>query len=1342
MSGESAEGISGEIAVVAILAGIGLLCVFLLINSGLVIYFTVQTQILAKFYARKHSQREHSLLGTSVDNAYREVPPEITKQGRAAIQAYNAALVNGSKRLNWAKLMFVGQERVGKTSLLRNLTNQTHNPAETTTDGTDICIVETSDWVRLEKQPLSPSKFDQGVAHSVGNALSASKQQQLRLQALRKRAARVFACCIVLLAGSAAAYSGILHGRHTSPSTSGPTPAPDPVFFGVATAAPTTNTSAPTPVPTPAAAPARVLHIAAAWSGAGLFVFLVLYCMFRHKADERAKQIGLLPEVPTTDVLQKMPVDLIVEVMNGTGEQEHVTFSAWDFAGQDLYYSVHSLFITRGVYVVVFSMHEAQRDMPKCLEYLSFWMNSIHSHTSDPSEYHILIVGTHLDVVHRPVEHREISRQIVETFQNCRFWSGVQQPVDLCFFPIDNTQVVDRHSFYRNSLHAAVNRLGQLLVDSKNNEYPLKWLQVLDELQRKAEDGSNFVFSHHPLEKATSVFCEGPIADNLYSIAREHGAGESIVEHQSLCAFLAEVGSFLPFQNLLIVRPQWVADILFAVVTRSQFQVHAVSKASRAEIQQFELSAVVSERLLALLWARFPESPGLLIDVMLQFDLMFEFSNNRDPASGRSFLVPAMLPETKDVVEDVQSGELVRLNGLAAELQKIGACFDNGQQPPPIPAPSATRHLSDWPLSGKEPACFLVFQQKGLQPETGAEFQQKGLQPGQGFIPEGLWFTILVKCARWAQQTDSEWSREELPTSFRRDVARFSFGSQQFELRLHRAQHSIRLIVLGDSVRYPLGVLNRVRGIVDDTLAAQFPVLDYFVALRIGSQEAGSGLLSLDQAISMVQKRQFNSDSTFSSVTVDSVNSSMVAVDKDQTNGLDVQPWCPSDDIDTAFDIYISHSAADKDFAAKLYDCFEQSNTTSGGRVRVFLRDVSPASQLVKTAVAIRHSTIFVPVLSMGGFAACGSFGTEQIVAASLVVWQSASEWATVGMTVAVFLSNLAYIVKARQYDIWHGLFIASMLVPRLCNLLFLATVATHERRNNPRFSVWLLRNTNSFSLVGLLSCLRIENFALLRSRGLGSKLFRALPPVSSSVVNQSRVFGLVSTTLLGDLAQFAIAIASPKAGFELVPLLQLSVSSVSILHQIVLRGLACLLLSDPQAEHREKVLINEALETHPLLECMVASELCFRKQPRIAVLPLILDAACTEAKFSPDHIPADLVEQFMRVQGANRSRRANKKGGWLGRSDAKRASRHPQSAGTVLRRVLGSPGAVRLWDGGGLPVDNWNQCELAAKEVTARLGALHKEHGASPFAAAAHSRASSGASFLMRDEDTSEEYY
>jgi len=49
------------------------------------------------------------------------VPPEIVARGPDALRAYWKALTSGSTKNNQVLLMFIGQSRVGKTSLLRSL---------------------------------------------------------------------------------------------------------------------------------------------------------------------------------------------------------------------------------------------------------------------------------------------------------------------------------------------------------------------------------------------------------------------------------------------------------------------------------------------------------------------------------------------------------------------------------------------------------------------------------------------------------------------------------------------------------------------------------------------------------------------------------------------------------------------------------------------------------------------------------------------------------------------------------------------------------------------------------------------------------------------------------------------------------------------------------------------------------------------------------------------------------------------------------------------------------------------------------------------------------------------
>eukprot|EP00935_MAST-01C_sp_MAST-1C-sp1_P001712 g1712.t1 len=735
------------------------------------------------------------------------VPDAILQQGASAVRAYNDAISKGTQRLHWTKLMIVGQERAGKSSLLRTLTNQEHDPHETTTDGADTCVIQTKDWHRLEAEPLYPSKFDEGIARSV------------------------------------------------------------------------------------------------------------------------------VTTTPTRDVLRRMPTDLIVAVMD-EGVRRHITFAVWDFAGQRVYYSVHHLFITRGVYIVVFSLEDAARDMTGCLEYLAFWLHSVHAHTADASDYCILLAGTHSDVVHEISEQSRISRRIEAAFGDSGFWPQIEQPnpeeARVCYFPIDNTRPVQERAddVWSRRLHEQINALGQQLVERKNNSYPVRWLQIYDELQQRADDGMNFVvLGMGGLERQFGWTPSGE--RGLHSIARAHGIRPSSAEYQTVCAFLEEVGSFLRFQDLLILRPQWIVDTLFAVVTRPQFQTahltnpnegyEEVEDGASADVMgewhTFEEGAVAGEKLLVQLWSNAKEDPQLLTALLVHFDLMLELPASRLGSTSRSFLVPSMLPAHRT-------------------------------------------STSTWArLQGAEPACYLVFGQKN---SDGVELLTVNHDSGatrvsdsvHGFIPEGFWFKLLVRCARWSQHTDSEWCIEHLTKSVRRDRARFSFGAQHFELRLHRAEHAIRLLVLGGSGQYPMGVLRRLCDIVDATLKEHFPRLHYFVALRVSVcgddvDEPATRLVPLDTAIGQVRRREFGSTESARSISVDSVDSlgslsSLIAVSRDDIDTMDVDPWCPPEEQhDRRFDVYISHAEADSEFALKLYDCFRKCNTPSGDRVRVFMRGVT-----------------------------------------------------------------------------------------------------------------------------------------------------------------------------------------------------------------------------------------------------------------------------------------------------------------------------------------------------------------------------------------------------------------
>ena len=66
------------------------------------------------------------------------VPPEINLRGRLAVEAYNKALAEGKTCVKRVPVMFIGQDRAGKTSLKKSLMGQPFNPDEGSTVGIDV----------------------------------------------------------------------------------------------------------------------------------------------------------------------------------------------------------------------------------------------------------------------------------------------------------------------------------------------------------------------------------------------------------------------------------------------------------------------------------------------------------------------------------------------------------------------------------------------------------------------------------------------------------------------------------------------------------------------------------------------------------------------------------------------------------------------------------------------------------------------------------------------------------------------------------------------------------------------------------------------------------------------------------------------------------------------------------------------------------------------------------------------------------------------------------------------------------------------------------------------------
>ena len=105
------------------------------------------------------------------------VPREIKAQGPEAKIAYENALKTGKVKVYRARIMLIGQDRAGKTSLKKSLLGLPFNPEEDSTDGIEvdpskfeIDIDQVKNWKRTDKK-LSVSQFALDLAKMVAKEI-------------------------------------------------------------------------------------------------------------------------------------------------------------------------------------------------------------------------------------------------------------------------------------------------------------------------------------------------------------------------------------------------------------------------------------------------------------------------------------------------------------------------------------------------------------------------------------------------------------------------------------------------------------------------------------------------------------------------------------------------------------------------------------------------------------------------------------------------------------------------------------------------------------------------------------------------------------------------------------------------------------------------------------------------------------------------------------------------------------------------------------------------------------------------------------------------------------------
>ena len=304
-------------------------------------------------------------------------------------------------------------------------------------------------------------------------------------------------------------------------------------------------------------------------------------------------------------------------------ERKCLKFSIWDYGGQEVFYTMHHLFLTQyGVYVLVFSLVDFLNDEAKCLENVNFWLLSVQIHAPKAP---IVIVGTFLDAL------GERTNLKLKTINNCLFsaignrFSQVvhNEKENLLFFPLNN-----KDSIGIDNVRVAIEKVTSC-QEYVNRLVPIKWMHFLDAILK--DKNCNFIS-----------------LDLARDIASQHGVISSDEVDEMLHMFhelglIVHLRSTEALRNMVTINPQWLIDQITKVIRdhsihKFDFDSEIVERELGADINNLITHGLATKDLLDYLWPK--NHVDYLLDLMRETLLISDWSFGKE--SKNLYLVPSL----------------------------------------------------------------------------------------------------------------------------------------------------------------------------------------------------------------------------------------------------------------------------------------------------------------------------------------------------------------------------------------------------------------------------------------------------------------------------------------------------------------------------------------------------------------------------------------------------------------------------------------------------------------------------------------------------------------------------
>ncbi|XP_022797699.1 uncharacterized protein LOC111335954 [Stylophora pistillata] len=586
-----------------------------------------------------------------------DAPVEVMVQGEDAKLLYEQALKEGYVKVYRARILFIGQDRAGKTSLKKSLLGMPFEPKEQRTDGIEI----------------DPSKFEievNRVKNWYSTRESAGEATLPEISAISRMVAEILYDSSV---GEENVDSNPTLEEVRCRNESGKE-------LKVECEAESENSFFKKQLEEDEHNPAKTDMSSPIGSLVG--------------SDDSAKDdsqhsADLMIDTASVAVDVKNRAARCLKEMfrkglkpeNDRNEREsELSVEMWDFAGQHVYYASHPVFFSpRAIYILVHNLSKSidaiaqpcarqgthkvileNPNMETNLENLLSWLATLHSIKSPAEEIPtdlpylrppVFIVGSHADIPYE--DTKTVTSKIQQGMAGKEYEKHVIRP----FFNVDNTQSSKSNSKSSRSILWRIKNMfsnpqgkHEAGDDSDGDGIPALQTRILEVIEQEPYMGEQVPVRWFNFEKVIEALVTTSVyytkVKTLQTYAKELCFVEDEKQFNTMLNFYHNLGVVVRHRDTVILKSQWLIDVLKQLITIPHFD--KADPVGSKYWKELEISGVLSMNLVDHVFSKFDKHDVIkedILDLMEQFGLIAKFSPN---LANATYFVPAQLKSSPE----------------------------------------------------------------------------------------------------------------------------------------------------------------------------------------------------------------------------------------------------------------------------------------------------------------------------------------------------------------------------------------------------------------------------------------------------------------------------------------------------------------------------------------------------------------------------------------------------------------------------------------------------------------------------------------------------------------------